>query len=50
MQKLHFNIGHNIIIEKAVILLHAHPASFAHTFVSGMLSFYFSESQDAIVL
>ena len=34
----------------AVILLPAHPASFAHTFVFGMQSFYFSESQDAIVL
>ena len=33
-----------------VILLPAHPASFAHDFVSGMHSFYFSESQDAIVL
>ena len=33
-----------------VILLPAHPASFAHNFVSGMQSFYFSESQDAIVL
>ena len=27
---------------------HAHP--FAHNFVSEMQSFYFSESQDAIVL
>ena len=34
----------------AVILLPAHPASFAHNFVSGMQSFYFSVSQDAIVL
>ena len=34
----------------AVILLPAHPASFAHNFVSGMQSFNFSESQDAIVL
>ena len=34
----------------AVILIPAHPASFAHNFVSGMQSFYFSESQDAIVL
>ena len=34
----------------AVILLPAHPASFAHNFFSGMQSFYFSESQDAIVL
>ena len=33
-----------------VILLPAHPASFAHNFVSGMQSFYFSESKDAIVL
>ena len=33
----------------SVILLRAHPASFAHNFVSGM-QFYFSESQDAIVL
>ena len=34
----------------AVILFPAHPASFAHNFVSGMQSFYFTESQDAIVL
>ena len=34
----------------AVILLPAHPASFAHNFVSGMQSFYFMESQDAMVL
>ena len=33
-----------------MILLPVHPASFAHNFVSGMQSFYFSESQDAIVL
>ena len=33
-----------------VILLTAHPVSFAHNFVSGMQSFYFGESQDAIVL
>ena len=30
--------------------LPAHPASFEHNFVSGMQSFYFSESQDATVL
>ena len=34
----------------AVIFLPALPASFAHNFVSGMQSFYFSESQDAMVL
>ena len=34
----------------AVILLPAHHAAFVHNFVSGMQSFYFSESQDAIVL
>ena len=33
-----------------VILLLAHPASFVHNFVSGMQSFYYSETQDAIVL
>ena len=33
-----------------VIFLPAHPASFTHNFVSGMQSFYFSESQDAMVL
>ena len=32
-----------------MIFLPAHPASFAHKF-SGMQSFYFSESQDAMVL
>ena len=30
--------------------LPAHPASFVHNFVSGMQSFHFSESQDAMVL
>ena len=35
----------------AVILLPAHPASFAHNFVSaGMQRFYFSESHDAKAL
>ena len=38
------------IIKTPVILLPTHPASFVHNFVSGMQSFYFSESQDAIVL
>ena len=33
-----------------VIFLPAHPVSFAHNFFSGMQSFYFSESQDAMVL
>ena len=33
-----------------MILLSVHPASFAHNFVSGMQSFYFSQSQDAIEL
>ena len=42
--------GRNSAPRDAVILLPAHPASFAHNFVSGMQSFYFSESQDAIVL
>ena len=32
------------------MLLPAHPASFANHFVSGMQSFYFGESEDAIVL
>ena len=36
--------------ETAVIFLTAHPASFTHNFVSGMQHFYFSESQDAMVL
>ena len=35
---------------RPVIVLPAHPASSAHNFVSGMQSFYFSKSQDAIVL
>ena len=39
-----------IQVLKAVILLPAHPAFFTQNFVSGMQSFYFSESQDAIVL
>ena len=34
----------------AVIFLPAHPASFTHNFFSRMQSFYFRESQDAIVL
>ena len=37
-------------LQQTVILLPAHPASFAHNFVSGMQSFYFRESRDAIVL
>ena len=32
------------------MILPAHPASFTHNFVSGMQSFYFSVSQDAMVL
>ena len=39
-----------ILGSQAVILLPGHPASFAHNFVSGMQSFYFSKSKDAIVL
>ena len=42
--------GGSYVQRPAVILLPAHPASFAHDFVCGMQSFYFSESQDAIVL
>ena len=38
------------IATRSEILLPAHPASFAHNFVSGMQSFYFSESQEAIVM
>ena len=34
----------------SVISLPAHPASFAHNFVSVIQSSYFSESKDAIVL
>ena len=41
---------HSFSCTHSVILLPAHPASFEHNFVSGMQSFYFSESQDAIVL
>ena len=37
-------------IKCTLISLPAHPASFKHNFVSGMQSFYFSKSQDAIVL
>ena len=36
--------------DNAVIFLPAHPASFTHKFCSGMQSFNFSESQDAMVL
>ena len=32
------------------VFLPAHPASFAHKFVSGMQSFYFSESQDCNIM
>ena len=45
-----FSVRSSRTVLNAVILLPAHPASFAHNFVSGMQSFYFSESQDAIVL
>ena len=37
-------------VSDSVILLPAHPASFAHNIVSGMQSFYSSESQDGKVL
>ena len=40
--------GH--LIPGAVGFLPAHSASFAYSFVSGMQSFYFSESQDAMEL
>ena len=43
----HFDCSRQTI---PVILLPAHPTSFAHNFVSGLQSFYFIESQDAIVL
>ena len=33
-----------------VICLPVHPASFTHNFVSGMQRFYFSQSQDTMVL
>ena len=36
--------------QEAVLLVPAHPASFANNFFSRMQSFYFSESQDAMVL
>ena len=36
--------------QDSVILLPAHPAFFTHNFVYEMQSFYFSESQDAMVL
>ena len=31
-----------------VIFLHAHPACFTHSFVSGMQSFHFKEFEDAM--
>ena len=34
----------------SVIFLPVHPASFTHNFGSGMQSFFFSESKDAMVL
>ena len=40
----------NYHLGRAVIFLPAHPASFTHNIVSGMQSFDFSESQDAMVL
>ena len=40
---------HTDCISLAVIFLPAHSASFAHSFVSEMQSFYFSESQDEMV-
>ena len=38
------------MLRVAVIFLPANPASFTHSFVSGMQSFYFSESQYAMIL
>ena len=43
------SIGQAKVIN-SVILLPAHPAFFTRNFVSGMQSFYFSESQDAMIL
>ena len=46
-----FPKGTNLnFIPITVVFLPVHSASFAHNFFSEMLSFYFSESQDAIVL
>ena len=43
--------GHLLLNQWPVFLLPAHPTSLLRIiFVSGMQSFYFSESQDAIVL
>ena len=39
-----------LCLTRAVIFLPAESASSTHNFVSGMQSFYFSESQDAMVL
>ena len=41
---------YNEMVFISVILLPAHPASFTHNFVSGVQSFYFRESQDAMVM
>ena len=49
-QQIHNVFLHAICVYICSDLLPAHPASFAQKFVSGMPSFYFSESQDAIVL
>ena len=45
-----FSFSFNTINWESVIFLPAHPASFSHKFCSGMQSFYFSKSPDAIVL
>ena len=39
-----------ILISSCSDFVTRHPASFAHNFVSGMQSFYFSGTQDAIAL
>ena len=50
MQKIGRSGVHKNIQQDTVILLPVHPASFAHNIVSGMQGFYFTESQDTIVL
>ena len=43
------NLTNKSQVTITVIILPAHPASFAHCYVSGMQSFCFSESHDAMV-
>ena len=50
INKLNKDLKDKWKLNAGTVILPVHSASFTHNFVSGMQSFYFSESQDALVL